>query len=144
MEYARPLLYDEVLREFPDLRLVIAHMGYPWIDETVTLLTKHSNAYANVAGLMRRSWLAYNALVTAYECGVMNRLLFGSDFPHRSPAACIESLYSINQFSQGTNLIAIPREQLRGIVERDAVKLLGIERPGDQTRTRPKMLDDEE
>ena len=34
--------------------------------------------------------------------------------------------YSINQFAQGTNLPVVPREALRGIVERDALGLLGL------------------
>jgi predicted TIM-barrel fold metal-dependent hydrolase len=92
--------------------------------------------YADVAGLLRQPWRCYNALLNAYEYGVIDKLLFGSDFPHRHPAACIEALYSINQFSSGTNLTAIPREQLRGIVERDALNLLGIEKPQAETRKR--------
>lgn len=127
LEYARPLLFDEVARELPDLRIVIAHLGWPWVDETLALLGKHQNVYADVAGVASHPWITYHSLLKAYEYGVMQKLLFGSDFPHRSPAACIETLYSINQFAQGTNLHAIPREFLRGIVERDALKLLGIE-----------------
>lgn len=136
MEFSKPVLLDEVAREFPELRLVISHMGYPWLDETIALLAKHRRVYADVAGLLRQPWRCYNALLNAYEYGVMDKLLFGSDFPYRSPAACIEALYSINQFSGGTNLTPIPREQLRGIVERDALTLLGIESPAAQPRKR--------
>jgi predicted TIM-barrel fold metal-dependent hydrolase len=128
LEFGRPLLLDEVAREFPELRIVISHLGYPWIEETVVLLGKHRHVYADIAGLHRQQWLTYNALLTAHECGVMDKLLFASDFPHRAPAECIEALYSINQISHGTNLKTIPREQLRGIVERDALPLLGVER----------------
>jgi uncharacterized protein len=128
LEFARPYLLDEVAREFPDLRMAVAHLGYPWVDETVVLLGKHKNVFANIAGLLRQPWPAYSALMTAYSYGVMDRLLFGSDFPYRSPASCIESLYSVNQIAGGTNLPTIPREQLRGIVERDSLVLLGIER----------------
>ena len=128
MEYGRPTLIDEIAREFPDLRIVISHLGYPWIEEAIVLLGKHKHVYADIAGLHRRQWLTYNALLTAYECGVMDKLLFGSDFPYRAPADCIEALYSMNQIAHGTNLKAIPRERLRGIVERDALTLLGIER----------------
>ncbi len=146
MEFARPLLLDEVAREFPGLRVVVAHMGYPWVDETVVLLGKHPHVYADVAGLLRKPWLTYTALLAAYEHGVMNRLLFGSDFPKRSPAACIESMYSINQVRNGTGLIAIPREQLRGIVERDALSLLGIDAAPARrsSETTFKMDDDEQ
>jgi predicted TIM-barrel fold metal-dependent hydrolase len=145
MEFARPLLLDEVAAQYPNLKMVVAHMGFPWIQETIALLGKHRNVYADVSGLLPRRWLTYNALMMAYECGVMEKLLFGSDFPYRSPAACIEALYSINQLSQGTNLIAIPREQLRGIVERDSLFLLGIEtRSSNNHRPRSTAIVDVE
>jgi len=76
--------------------------------------------------LLRRPWQAYHALLVAYEYGVMDRLLFGSDFPYASAKECIESLYSLNQMVHGTNLPVVPRESLRGIVERDAMSLLGL------------------
>jgi predicted TIM-barrel fold metal-dependent hydrolase len=59
----------------------------------------------------------------------MNKLLFGSGFPNASAAHCIEELYGISHLVHGTNLPTIPREQLRSIVERDALKLLGITLP---------------
>lgn len=145
MEFGRPMPLDEVAREFPELRFVIAHMGHPWIEETLVLLSKHPHVFADVAGLLRQPWLTYNALLRAHEYGVMSRLLFGSDFPFRSPAACIESLYSVNQIAHGTNLVPIPREQLRGIVERDTLQLLGIEkRPAPPPKAAPSTFSDEE
>jgi predicted TIM-barrel fold metal-dependent hydrolase len=126
LEYARPYLLDEVARTFPKLRLVIAQLGQPWIDETICLLGKHLNVYADVSGLLGRQWQTYDALVSAHQAGVIDKLLFGSDFPYTSAAECIETLYSINQLAQGTNLPVVPREALRGIVERDALALLGL------------------
>ena len=145
MEYARPQLLDEVAREFPDLRIVLSHMGYPWIHETIVLLAKHPRIYADIAGISRHPWLSYNALMPAHEYGVIDKLLFGSDFPHRSPAECIEALYSLNQISAGTTLAVIPRQKLRGIVERDALALLGIEQPApspNKTKTSALMHDE--
>ena len=127
MEYARPYLVDEVAREFPELRIVISQLGHPWIEETMVLLAKHDHVFADISGLLRDPWYAYNALRSACHTGVMDRLLFGSNFPYTLPAAGIESLYSVNQVCHGTNLPTIPREQLRQIVERDAMELLGIE-----------------
>jgi predicted TIM-barrel fold metal-dependent hydrolase len=145
MEHSRPLLLDEVAREFRELRIVVSHLGYPWIDETVVLLAKHANVFADVAGLLRHPWLSYNALLPAYEYDVMEKLLFASDFPHRAPAECIEALYSVNQISVGTNLVAIPRQKLRGIVERDALFLLGIEPPSTPGgRSKTTLLADDE
>lgn len=145
LEYAQPALWDEVARTFPDLRLVIGRLGHPWVEQTVVLIGKHTHAYADVAGLLPQPWLSYTALLAASEYGVLDKLLFGSDFPFRSPAACIEGLYSVNQFAQGGNLQSIPREHLRGIVERDALGLLGIaDAPGPAAKTRSPIFADEE
>jgi uncharacterized protein len=79
-----------------------------------------------VSGLLSRPWQAYNALISAYQYGVIDKLLFGSDFPYTNATECIETLYSMNQLAQGTNLPVVPREALRGIVERDTLNLLGL------------------
>ena len=126
LEYARPYMLDEVARSFPNLKIVIPQMGQPWIDETIFMLNKHPNVYADVSGLLLRPWQAYNALVLAHQHQVIDKLLFGSDFPHTTVAECIEALYSINQLAQGTNLPIVPREALRGIVERETLSLLGL------------------
>ena len=79
-----------------------------------------------MSGLLSRPWQAYNALICAYEHGVIDKLLFGSDFPYTSIPSAMKPLYSINQLAQGTNLPLIPREALRGIIERDTLGLLGL------------------
>lgn len=126
LEYGRPFLIDEVARSFPKLRIVVAQLGQPWLEETIVLLAKHAHVFADVSGLLGRPWQAYNALVNAHQAGVIDKLLFGSDFPYTGAAECIEALYSINQIAQGTNLPVVPRENLRGIVERDTLSLLGL------------------
>jgi predicted TIM-barrel fold metal-dependent hydrolase len=126
LEFARPYLLDEIARTFPQLRIVVAQLGQPWIDETLVMIGKHDNVFADLSGLLSRPWQAYNALVNANQYGVMEKLLFGSDFPYTNATECIETLYSLNQIAQGTNLPVVPREALRGIVERDAISLLGL------------------
>lgn len=127
LEYGRPHLLDDVARSFPKLRMVIGQLGHPWIDETIVMLGKHPNVFADISGLVSRPWQAFNTLVNCHQYGVIEKLLFGSDFPYTLASDCIESLYSLNQMVQGTNLPVVPREQLRGIVERDTVSLLGIQ-----------------
>ena len=127
MEFARPYLIDEVAREFPELKIVISQFGDPWTQETIALLGKHPNVFADISGVVQQPWHAYNSLVLAYQAGVMDALLFGSNFPYSTATESIEALYSINQFCHGTNLPTIPREQLRRIVERETLKLLGID-----------------
>ncbi|MFQ5415281.1 MAG: amidohydrolase family protein [Phycisphaerae bacterium] len=137
LEYARPVLLDEIARELPDLKIVVAHMGYPWTDETILLLAKHRHVYAEISWLLPQPWQAYLAILAAHQHGVTDKLLFGSGFPYARAANCIEELYGINHFASGTNLPTIPRDALRGIVERDALGLLGIHRPREQNTLQP-------
>ncbi|OWY71155.1 hypothetical protein B7486_11160 [cyanobacterium TDX16] len=134
MEFARPVLLDEVARELPHLKLVISHMGYPWVEECVVMLGKHPNVFADISSLLHRPWQAYNSLLSAYQFGVIDKLLFGSDFPFTTATTAIESLYRINQLVTGTNLPTVPRAHLAGIVERDAIGLLGITGQSSQKR----------
>ena len=126
MEFARPYLYDEIARAFPDLTIVIGSMGAPWTDETVALLAKQRGVFADIAAILRNPWQAYQALQLAHSAGVAEKVLFGSDFPFSTAAIAIEQLFRVNEITRGTNLPGVPREVLRGIVERDALTLLGI------------------
>jgi hypothetical protein len=143
MSFARPMLLDEIAREFSDLTLVVTSLGHPWIEECIALLGKHPRVFSDIAGLIRRPWQAYNALVLAHQFNVMDKVLFGSDFPYCTASLAIESLYRLHEVTQGTNLPSVPRETLRGMVERDALNVLGIARPGEQA-TSGARADEEE
>jgi len=127
LEFARPHFFDEVARCFPRLKVVLASLGTPWVAEAIALLAKQPNVYADLAGLVHRPWEAYQALVSAHQYGVTEKLLFASDFPFATAAAAIEQLYRLNEIAHGTNLPAVPREVLRGVIERDALALLGLD-----------------
>ena len=126
LEFARPILWDEVARAYPELRILFTQMGYPWIDELLVLAGKHKHVFAEVSGVATRPWQVYNALSTAWSLDVIDRLLFGSGFPLSTPQLAIESLYSVNVSIKGTMLPPIPRARVKEIVERDALQCLGI------------------
>ncbi len=135
MAYGRPLLFDEVARAFPNLKLVIGGLGYPWTDELFILVGKHRNVFTDLAGQVSRPWQLYHSLVGAFEHRVMEKILFASGFPFDTPERAISRIYSLNSYSHGTDLPSIPRQHLRGIVERDVFHCLGIERPGGASLT---------
>jgi len=129
LEFAQPYLFDEVAREFPGLPLVFAQVGHPWADQTLTLIGKHPRVYADLSDLICRPWQLYNVLLLAYQQNVCDHLLLGSDFPFRTAEQAIITIYSVNSLTHGTNLPTVPREQLRLIVERDALTCLGLKLP---------------
>ncbi|MEM8783361.1 MAG: amidohydrolase family protein [Planctomycetota bacterium] len=138
MEFAQPFMLDEIARSFPELKLIVGGFGDPWPYQTVALLAKHPSVFCDVSGMARRPWQLYNALVAACQAEVINQVLFASNFPFGHPEKAIVTLYSVNTLSQGTPLPGIPREQLRGIVERDALALLGLANPAKEGEQDPK------
>jgi predicted TIM-barrel fold metal-dependent hydrolase len=50
----RTILVDEVALCFPDLQIVMSHVGDPWVDETVSMLNKHPNVHLMTAGFTPR------------------------------------------------------------------------------------------
>ncbi|MDH3585187.1 MAG: amidohydrolase family protein [Phycisphaerae bacterium] len=126
LEYAQPVLLDEVARAFPQLKLVLLQCGHPFIEQALTLIGKHGNVYAEISGVVSRPWQLYNTLIMAHQCHVTDRLLFGSGFPEDLPERAIETVYSIHRISQGIPLPSVPRERLRSIVERDVMSVLGL------------------
>lgn len=134
MEFAQPFLIDQVLREYPDLRIVIGAMGLPFVHQTLVLIDKHEHAYADVSELTQRPRDLYQALASAHQTGAIAKLMLGSGFPLTTPEKAIVTLYSLNTLILGTNMPSIPREQLRSIVERDALTALGIQRPAGGAR----------
>ena len=127
LDYAQPFLLDEVARKFPSLKMIIGNMGLPFVNQTIAMIAKHPNVYADLTISPKRVWEVYNVVVRANEASVMDKLLFGSGFPQAKPSECIETLLGFNRLLADTNLPTVPREQMRGIIERDIIRVLGIE-----------------
>ena len=130
LRWALPLQIDQVALRFPRLRIVIAHMGHPWIDDALVVVRKHPNVFADISALHPRPWQLYNGLVSALEYGVTDKLLFGSDWPFVGLAETFTGLRDVNQFTVGTALPRIPDEVIEGIIARPTLALLGLEPEG--------------
>ncbi len=126
LEIANPIQLQPLALEFPRLGVVIAHMGHPWINETLVLIRKNRKFYADISALYYRPWQFYNALVSAMEYGVLDRLLLGSDYPFTTPESTITALRSVNRMVDGTNLPRIPEAKIEALIHRDTLDLLGI------------------
>jgi len=126
LEYAQPYLLDEVARAFPDLKIVIGNMGVPFVEQTLAMVSKHENVFADLTIRPSKIWQTYNIVVAAYEQGVMDKLLFGSGSPLGKAGACIETLLGFNMLLADTKLPTVPRGSIRNVIERDSLELLGI------------------
>lgn len=129
LRYAHPLVMDEIAIRFPELRVVMAHIGHPWQAETVTVIRKHPHVYADVSANFYRPWSFYSAMRIATEWNVLDKLLLGSDYPIATPAETIAGLRALNDIPRRSGLPELPEEAIEAIIQRDSLSLLGLERP---------------
>lgn len=113
---SQPLLLEPLIMAHPGLRMVIAHLGHPWEEDTIALIRKSPNIYSDISALHFRKWRFYQALITAYEYGAVHKILFGSDFPNSTAADAIVGLRNINLVTEGTNLPKFPESCIEQIL----------------------------
>lgn len=126
LKFASPLLLEDVALAYPDLVMVIAHMGHPWIAETIVFIRKHPNLFVDISALYYRPWQFYNGMMLAVEYGVTDKLLFGSDYPVTTPGDSIQGLKEINRVVVASGLPRVPDKVVTGILERDTLSLLRL------------------
>src|ERR1700757_4457995 len=69
------------------LPIIAAHLGVPWVMETIAVAVRHPNVYLDVSALPTfKSRLIGPLLALCLDRGLADRLLFGSDFPLVDPA----------------------------------------------------------
>ncbi|MGD0123768.1 MAG: amidohydrolase family protein [Terriglobia bacterium] len=127
LKYALPILLEDVALQFPALKMVIAHLGHPWIDDTLVLIRKQPNLYADISALHYRPWQFYQALITAKEYGVLHKLLLGSDYPFTTPEATIDALRNFNKLVEGTNLPRLGAAEIESLIYSPTLTCLGLQ-----------------
>ncbi|WP_274629137.1 amidohydrolase family protein [Arvimicrobium flavum] len=124
---AHPLIVDEIAMRYPELRIIMAHMGHPWTVDTVVVVRKHANVYTDISGLFYRPYTSYEALIKATEWNVLDKILFGSDFPIATPAETMAGLRGVNDILEGTRMPRVPQDKIEEIIHRDSLALLGLD-----------------
>lgn len=84
---------EEVMLDFPELVVVGGHVGFPWLDELVTMTIKFPNFYADTSAYALHR---LPPLFVDWMRGVgRDRAMFGTNWPMISPARCLEHLASL-------------------------------------------------
>lgn len=123
---SNPLLLDDVAIAFPELRIVIAHMGHPWVHETVVVMRRHKHVFADTSAIANRPTVLATALSAAKEYGVLDKVLFGSDSPMVSAARSATALTRVVAHMQQFAITPITDEELQDILHRPSFELLGV------------------
>jgi predicted TIM-barrel fold metal-dependent hydrolase len=77
-KFAQPIFIDDVLVDFPRLKIILAHGGRPlWMNEAFFLLRRSGNVYLDISSIPPQSLLEYFPRLEQ----IADQVLFGSDWP---------------------------------------------------------------
>lgn len=115
IKYGDPLFLDDVMVDFPDLTVVMAHGGRGfWYDRAFFLCKLHPNLYIDIAGLPPNRLLDY---YPEFE-RLAHKFIFGSDWP---------GIKSIAANVAAVRELPIDDESKQRILSGNAARLLGLD-----------------
>jgi uncharacterized protein len=125
LKYSHPLTVDEVAHAFPDLRIVLAHMGNPWLLDCAAVMAKNEHVYADVSAFFDEF-----TPITAQETAVFvqrladlrvflgsyDKFLFGTDWP----------LYEQDQYLAAVEALGLSGAERGRVLGGNAERLFGL------------------
>jgi uncharacterized protein len=127
LECTLPRHLDAVAARFPEVRIIMAHLGHPYEGECIVTARKHPHVFADISALHYRPWQFYNSLMLVQEYGIWDKVLFGTDYPFTNVAATLAGLRGLNQMLAGTTLPRLNEAAIERMIYRDTLALLGID-----------------
>lgn len=124
VKYSQPINFEEIAIKYPNLRMCLAHFGWPWIQETVMLLLKYPNVYTDTSLLHLDDANSFFDQIFTKNMGplwiernLQNKVMFGTNAPRFRAKRLLPALKKLG-FRDST---------LNKILSGNAITFLGLE-----------------
>jgi predicted TIM-barrel fold metal-dependent hydrolase len=111
----RPITLDRVAIDFPELKLIGIHLGWPWTDEMIAICFKHQNVYMAGDAYAPKHWPA--SFVQYLDSWGQDKCLFGTDWPVIDPERAMREI----------DELGLRPEPKRKLLRDNAIKLFRLE-----------------
>ena len=122
MEVERPIYLDIVAQDFPELKIVAGHGGWPWVNELVAVAWRNPNIYIDIASYVPKylgmKGTGWEPLIHFGNSVLQDKILFGSTWLFMG--------MSIKQLADGVMELPLKEEVKRKWLYENAARLLGI------------------
>jgi uncharacterized protein len=96
MSFGRPQDLDEVLTDFPELRVCASPPGWPWCEELIAVAWRHPNLCIGLVAVRPKYLVApdsgYGALLRYGSTLLRERIIFGSAYPMMPVARSVREI----------------------------------------------------
>ena len=124
LKNTNPAQIDVVAQCFPELKIVLAHLGYPRVDETLYVARKHRNVFCDISwpyGDVNHPsfvYLLWKDLLTALNMGVLDKIVFGTDYPGVRQRPYVDMLMDINRYATHDDL-KLPMDRVMNMLDKN-------------------------
>lgn len=114
LKYSYPLSVDEVADKFPNLKIIIAHMGNPWIVDCAAVMLKNKNVYMDFSAYFTEYAPIRQAEVdffvkqlseVKFFLGDFKKCLFGTDWPLYSQKEYLNAVQKLPMTDEEKELV---------------------------------------
>ncbi len=116
IDHAAPRYIDVVARDFPELKIVISHGGYPWVNEAIAVAERNRNVYIDLSEY-ENSPMA-DAYMQAANTMIPDKILFASAHPF------VDFKDALKKYER----LPLEPQVKQKIMYDNAAQLLGLER----------------
>ncbi len=124
VRYSHPIHIDDVAVDNPSLKLVICHIGNPWIRDCMEVVYKNRNVHADISGLVLgdftsrfKNFMQQQVKDMILYAGEPRYLLYGTDWPICRMGSYLEFVRSLK----------LPPESAERILWRNAAELFRLD-----------------
>ena len=115
LKYGRPMLIDDVAVDFPDMKIILAHPSWPWVDESLSMALHKNNVFIDLSGWSPRYFQPQ--IIQYANTQLKHKMMFGSDFPLIHPMKWLKAAKEVGF-----------RDDVLPLIMKDnAIKVLGLE-----------------
>jgi uncharacterized protein len=94
LDYGRPVHLDTLARDFPRMKIIAAHPGWPWEQELVGVVTHKKNLFVDTSGYLAEQ--LPEIFLKAIGGRLQDKALFGTDFPYVDLEKALASFSRMN------------------------------------------------
>jgi predicted TIM-barrel fold metal-dependent hydrolase len=98
----RPILLDTIACDLPELKLIGIHTGWPWVEEMISVASKHPNVYIASDAYAPKYWKP--EFIHYINTWGQDKVIFGTDFP------VIEHARAMNEV-EALGFNAVPKQK---------------------------------
>ncbi len=123
MEVERPIYLDIVAQDFPELKIIAGHGGWPWVNEMIAVAWRNPNIYIDIASYLPKyigmKGTGWEPLIHYGNSVLQDKILFGSTWLFMG--------MSIKQLAEEVMKLPLKEEVKENWLYKNAAKLLGID-----------------